>query len=108
MPRGTNDPGRPQRIAVAAIDVIAERGVEGLTHRAVAAKAGIPLGSTTYYFKTLDDLLAAAIVEAKSETDAELEEWSAGVQPGDDLVQALTDYLLALVQQNWERTVIEY
>ena len=65
MPRGTADHERPRRIALAAIEVVADRGVEGLTHRRVAAVAGIPLGSTTYHFATLDDLLAAAIAEAK-------------------------------------------
>ncbi|HEV7931632.1 MAG TPA: hypothetical protein VGP70_04840 [Actinomadura sp.] len=35
--RGPTDPGRRARIADAAIAVVAERGVEGVTHRAVAA-----------------------------------------------------------------------
>jgi AcrR family transcriptional regulator len=48
---------------LAALEVVAAKGVEGLTHGAVAAVAGIPLGSTTYHFASLDDLLAAAIVD---------------------------------------------
>lgn len=55
------DPERRQRIIDAAIRVVGERGIAGLSHRAVAAEADVPLGSTTYHFATLDDLLVAAL-----------------------------------------------
>ena len=55
-----NDPGRRDRIVAACIEVIAESGVDGTSHRRVAAAAGVPLGSTTYYFASRDDLLRAA------------------------------------------------
>jgi TetR/AcrR family transcriptional regulator, regulator of biofilm formation and stress response len=72
MATGTTDPGRPtrrrrfdphrrERIAHAAIQVIGERGVEGLTHRAVAEAADVPIAGTTYHFKDKEDLLAAAL-----------------------------------------------
>lgn len=65
------DPGRRERIIAATIDVIAEHGIAGTTHRAVAAAAGVPLGSLTYHFAGLDDMLLlafrrqAAIVQAR-------------------------------------------
>ena len=108
MPKGTVDPGRPLRIALAALEVVAAKGVEGLTHRAVAAVAEIPLGSTTYHFKTLDDLLAAAILEAKRATDAELEAWAESIAPDTDLVQAVTDYVMNALTLHWDRTVVEH
>lgn len=37
------------------------RGFEAVRHRAVARRAGLPLASTTYYFSSLDDLIAAAV-----------------------------------------------
>lgn len=43
----------------AAIRVIAAQGLRGLTHRAVEAEAGVPHGSTTYYFGTRHDLVTA-------------------------------------------------
>lgn len=55
------DPERRQRIIDAAIRVVGAKGIEGLSHRSVAAEADVPLGSTTYHFKTLDDLLVAAL-----------------------------------------------
>jgi DNA-binding transcriptional regulator YbjK len=107
LPKGTADRERPLRIARAALDVVAERGVEGLTHRAVAAAADIPLGSTTYHFKTLDDLLAAAMREAKGATDVELREWADSLGADVDLPQALADYVLNALTHHWGRTVVE-
>lgn len=58
------DPERRQRIIDAAIRVVGRAGIAGLSHRTVAAEADVPLGSTTYHFKTLDDLLVAALRQA--------------------------------------------
>ncbi len=60
---------REQAIARAVLDVIAERGVAGCTHRAVAAATGIPVGSVSYYFPTVDALLEGAL---RSFVDAEV------------------------------------
>lgn len=55
-------PQLPRREAIldAALEVIAERGTEEVTHRSVAARAGVPLGSTTYYFASRDELVREA------------------------------------------------
>ncbi|MEV7978003.1 TetR family transcriptional regulator [Streptomyces sp. NPDC086519] len=63
MPR-RYDPDRRQRIIDAAIRVVGEKGLAGLSHRTVAAEADVPLGSTTYHFKTLDELMVAALRQA--------------------------------------------
>ncbi|NNH75262.1 TetR family transcriptional regulator [Nocardia uniformis] len=55
------DPNRRERIARAAVQVIGERGVEGLTHRAVAEAADVPIAGTTYHFTGKEELLAAAL-----------------------------------------------
>jgi len=55
-----SDPGRRDRIVEACLDVIAAAGVDGTTHRRVAAAADVPLGSMTYHFDSMDDLLRAA------------------------------------------------
>lgn len=54
------DPGRRQRIVATALDVIAEHGIAGASHRAIARAADVPLGSLTYHFASLDELLTAA------------------------------------------------
>lgn len=57
---GPTDPGRRDRIIDATIEVIAAEGVAGTSHRKVAAAAGVPLGSMTYHFDGMDDLLHEA------------------------------------------------
>ncbi|MEU2153502.1 TetR family transcriptional regulator [Streptomyces sp. NPDC019396] len=62
MPRSRRyDPERRQRIIDAAIRVVGRDGIAGLSHRTVAAEADVPLGSTTYHFASLDELLIAAL-----------------------------------------------
>lgn len=52
----------------AAIQVLGERGIRALTHRAVDVEAGVSVGSTTNYFPTRESLLAA-IVERFAERE---------------------------------------
>ncbi|RBM23022.1 TetR/AcrR family transcriptional regulator [Streptomyces sp. PT12] len=54
------DPERRERIVGACLDVIAESGVAGTSHRKVAAAADVPLGSMTYHFSGMDELLHEA------------------------------------------------
>lgn len=51
----------------AAVEVVAEKGIEGTTHRAIAKAAGLPLSTTSYFFSSLDELLAAALTLAFAE-----------------------------------------
>lgn len=60
---------RRQLLAEAAGALLVQHGHEAVRHRAVAERAGLPLASTTYYFNSLTDLLAAA-VEYTCEVDA--------------------------------------
>ncbi|MGO1768682.1 MAG: TetR/AcrR family transcriptional regulator [Microbacterium sp.] len=55
-----NDPERRERILEATLDVIAEVGVHRATHRRIAERAGVPLGSVTYYFSGLPEILREA------------------------------------------------
>ena len=48
---------RVEQILAAAVQVFGSGGPTAVTHRAVADAAGVPLGSTTYYFKDRDDLM---------------------------------------------------
>jgi DNA-binding transcriptional regulator YbjK len=48
-------------IADVALRVLGQRGARGLTHRAVDREAGLPAGSTSYYCRRRNDLLALAI-----------------------------------------------
>ena len=106
--RGPTDPARREKIANAAITVVAERGVEGVTHRAVAAAAGVPLGSTTYHFATLDDLLVVALHTAAEHNIARLRAWELELAPGADLAAALADLVVRGLTEERAQTVVEY
>lgn len=61
--RLTQERSRQRREALlqAAVDLFVEGGSRAVTHRAVAAAAGLPSAATTYYFETIDELLRAAL-----------------------------------------------
>jgi len=52
---------RRQEILEATLRLIGERGVSGVTHRAVAQEASVALASTTYYFDSKDALVVEAL-----------------------------------------------
>ncbi|MCP2267462.1 TetR/AcrR family transcriptional regulator [Promicromonospora thailandica] len=54
------DPDRRDRIIDACLDLVADVGVAGISHRKVAARADVPLGSMTYHFAGMDELLREA------------------------------------------------
>jgi DNA-binding transcriptional regulator YbjK len=88
--RRPRDPtGRRQTIIDAAIRVIADSGLAGLTHRRVAEVANVPVGSTTYYFKDLDELRDAALSEAARANVEGLDQWRQELAENADLPTTL-------------------
>lgn len=101
-----HDPHRRERIADAAEAVIAELGIEALTHRAVAERADVPLGSTTYHFASRDDLIQVALERA---TERFLAHQAAWPPPGADLAEVLADQVLDYCFGEWRtRSVVCY
>ncbi len=45
----------------AAAELLLEGGFDAVRHRSVATRAELPLASTTYYFESLEDLIARAV-----------------------------------------------
>ncbi|MGW0712749.1 TetR/AcrR family transcriptional regulator [Streptomyces sp. NPDC002643] len=99
------DPERRQRIIDAAIRVVGEKGIAGLSHRTVAAEADVPLGSTTYHFKNLDDLLVAALRQANEGFARTITANQALQDPGSDLAAELA--ALGRAWLSGDRTGIE-
>lgn len=64
--------GRRATVADAAIELLADKGTRGLTHRAVDERAGLPQGSTSYYFRTREALLKGALDRLAERTEADL------------------------------------
>ena len=52
---------RREAIIEATLELLIEGGPRAVTHRAVARRAHVPLAATTYYFDSIDDLLAESM-----------------------------------------------
>lgn len=52
---------RRDELLTAAIELFAEGGARAVTHRAVAARAGLPPATTTYYFESIQELIREAL-----------------------------------------------
>jgi len=61
--------------------VIGERGADSVTHRAVAAEAGLPLSATTYWFSSRDELLEESLRLAAREEVGRLERLVVNLAP---------------------------
>jgi DNA-binding transcriptional regulator YbjK len=64
---------RRELILRATLRLVGARGADAVTHRAVAAEAGVPLSATTYYFASKEQLLDQALVLAAREETERLE-----------------------------------
>ncbi|WP_431681034.1 TetR/AcrR family transcriptional regulator [Kitasatospora sp. KL5] len=84
---------RAALIADTAIALIAERGLRGLTHRAVDEAAGLPAGSTSNHARTRAALLAAALTRIADLETAGL--GAAAPEPGRPPREMLLDALAA-------------
>jgi AcrR family transcriptional regulator len=62
-PPRRNAKERRRAVAGAALQVLAEQGARGLTHRAVDERAGPPQGSTSNVFRSRKSLLEGALKE---------------------------------------------
>ncbi|GHE05268.1 TetR/AcrR family transcriptional regulator [Streptomyces alanosinicus] len=66
-------------LADAAIAVLADSGMRGLTHRAVDRAAQLPPGTTSAYYRTRQALLTALVRRLVALDQTELQEAAAGV-----------------------------
>jgi TetR/AcrR family transcriptional regulator, regulator of biofilm formation and stress response len=61
MARSARKQPRRDALLAAAVEVVGERGVAGTTHRAVTERAEVPLATASYYFSSIDELIAEAL-----------------------------------------------
>ncbi|WP_432967970.1 TetR/AcrR family transcriptional regulator [Dactylosporangium sp. CA-233914] len=103
--------GRKRALAQAVVETVAEVGVGRTTHRMVAARAGVPLGATTYYFPTLGDLIAAGLALVSADIAAETAQWRAAVDEGAGRGQDMPEVLSRLVAEylaDQPKALLEY
>lgn len=106
MSKRRDPEGRRAALARAAAQIVAEVGVGRTTHRAIAARAGVPLGATTYYFPTLDDLVTAGMQCVADDSRRELTSWAEALAGHDDLPRALAECVGDYLEQE-SRALVE-
>ncbi|MFH9393978.1 TetR/AcrR family transcriptional regulator [Streptomyces sp. NPDC017556] len=86
---------RRDLIADTAIATVAAAGLRGLTHRAVDTAAGLPAGSTSYYFRTRSALISACYLRLAALTVADVDRWETehGTPGPDSVAEALATLL---------------
>lgn len=72
-PRRRDPERRRREILDAAAEIVVEHGAAALTHRAVAAKSGLALGTMTRHFPSIDELREATLRMLGDEVDAALD-----------------------------------
>jgi AcrR family transcriptional regulator len=80
---------RREALVIAAYDLIAASGFEGLRTRDVAGRAGVNIATLHYYFPTKEDLIGAVVAHA-------LQRFRSTLQPRDSAAEQLRDHFRAL------------
>lgn len=93
-----------------AIRIIGEEGIDSLTHRRLAEQAGVPLGSTTYWFESRDEILTQALAHFAADEGAALEEQFTAlvVATVDQLVDVLVEHVASQDSAERWRAVAQY
>ena len=103
-----HDPGRRDRIIDACLDVITENGVAGTSHRKVAEAADVPLGSMTYHFTGMGDLLHEAFSRFARAASDQLEEQITGATDVDAAKHAIANAITNVVLGNRRDLVLTH
>ncbi|MFD8024579.1 TetR/AcrR family transcriptional regulator [Streptomyces lavendulae] len=85
-------------LADTALDVLADEGIRGLTHRAVDRRAAMPSGTTSAYFRTRAALLTALVTRLVELDQAELHTMTEDLPPL-RTVEELVDGMALLARQ---------
>jgi len=107
-----------RRILQAVLEVIAREGIRGVSHRAVAARAGVQLSLTTYYFSDIAAMITEAFIHFSERMRPELDALWEGIfeylerhsraelrkravreRVSAELARRATDYILAQIHE---------
>ena len=91
--RRANDPQRRDKIVQATLDAVIIHGIHGVTHRKIAMIAEVPLGSMTYYFSGIDELLMEAFGRFTDRMMLQYQAFFADVEDASQACHAITDMI---------------
>ncbi|MFL5892334.1 MAG: TetR/AcrR family transcriptional regulator, partial [Solirubrobacterales bacterium] len=112
--RGKRPHGNARRVLLlqTTLRLIADEGIDSVSHRSVAEAARVPLGSTTYWFSSRQDMLRQALEHfARLEIETLREQLAAVLGrrlSRKRLVDEFTDLLLPQLGDGRWRTVAQY
>jgi AcrR family transcriptional regulator len=94
----------------AAIDLLGSGGARAVTHRAIDAAAGLPVGSTSNYFRSRDALLEAVVERFADRERANWDDVAASVSPTtpSGLAEALATFALDATGPHRTLTLARY
>jgi TetR/AcrR family transcriptional regulator, regulator of biofilm formation and stress response len=100
---------RRDALLTAALELIAEGGARAVTHRAVAARAGLPAATTTYFFDSIQQLVEAALRRHVSDRVTELEGLAMdAIRGGRSAEQVATRFAASLAERSREATSAQF
>jgi TetR/AcrR family transcriptional regulator, regulator of biofilm formation and stress response len=102
------DPDRRDRIIDAALDVIAQYGVAGTTHRRVAQAADVPLGAMTYYFDGMEALLQEAFARLADTMTSQFSASMHAATTKEQARQVIIDWVCSAMWQSERNLVLVF
>lgn len=96
-----------ERLVQAALQALREKGFAGASARTIASLAGVNPGLIFYYFKTIDELLLAALHESSTDRLERYRDAADGVRTPSALVALLRRIYAEDVQSGHIRVVCE-
>lgn len=103
-----HDPDRRDRIIDTALDVIAQHGVVGTTHRKVAEAADVPLGAMTYYFDGIEELLHEAFTRLADTMAQQFRSMLESATTQDEARQAIVDWACSEMWKSERNLVLAF
>lgn len=101
---------RREQLLDAAISLLGDKGVRALTHRAVDAAAGLPVGSASNHFRTRDALFDGIVERFSARERSNWEELAGRLSPTTpaELAQAASTFAMDATRTNRTLTLARY
>ena len=96
MPKIVDHDARRQRIALAALAIIAEEGTKAVSIRSIAAMLGGSAARVTHYYPTRADLMLDLVTQLSATWQAELDQLLSNVQTPGEALRSVVHWLLPL------------
>lgn len=100
MPKQQRSQETREKITRAAVAILAEVGVAGLSHRIVARRANVSLSATTYYFSSKADIVAAAAAMVLDNYSDAFSGMVTRIRAGESRLTSFRDFAIRRVQNS--------